>query len=695
MRYLAKLFTVLAVLMGGLFAIEATANADPASAPSIDPVSDAYSPWAWMTFWMPSGQDYPTTAAGGLQDGLNKTGMVIAVQPEQFAALTPADVAQLTQHWDNGGLLSATFHRSQLWSTVAVADTVAGTAAVPVWSSVDSDGVARDLGGTSYGALSAGLKSVVQRVATIVTGDFKPPMPDDGWASWMSPASRAAFDARPDTRFDWSTISVGVDGSAAVKTVCDAGMLQWACLTTKAAVSVVGAAVDFATDPLAWLTGKMAAGASGLMSWVSGVANAATAPDLTAAWWIDAYRKGAAVGVLLFGMVLMWQMFQKARGRIDAAEFMEIFTVWAPAYFLGLIFGPPLGQFLIVGAGYLSDSFIHGLSGFSAGNASDQVGAALDGAGAGTILGGAIVAFFVLAMMILAALMIFVSLAAQAVTIYLAGAVFGVALAWIVSARHRGGSLKIPYLFLGIVFSRPLLFFLLGGGLALTRQATKMSGDTAAANLATLVMAVVVLGLVGFAPLLLLKFAPVTPTGMAGGGQHGGGVSAGVGAASLVSGLAAARARRGGTRTGGAGAAAASMGGGPAGGGGGSAGAVEASATSRTISGGGAGSVSQQLSRAPRPAGGTPSAQASRIARAAPPQGSGQGRPRPAAGHSGAGGGGGSGTSGDGSGGSRRNGWPAAAAAIAAPGAAAGAMGTAKAHRLASDLDGDQRWESL
>ena len=93
MRSLARVFTVLAVLLGGLLGLGATANADPATTPSTDPVSDDYSPWAWMTFWAPTGENYPTAAAGGLQDGLTKTGMVIAVQPEQFAASRPDDVA--------------------------------------------------------------------------------------------------------------------------------------------------------------------------------------------------------------------------------------------------------------------------------------------------------------------------------------------------------------------------------------------------------------------------------------------------------------------------------------------------------------------------------------------------------------------------------------------------------------------------
>jgi type IV secretion system protein TrbL len=381
----------------------------------------------------------------------------------------------------------------------------------------------------------------------------------------------------------------------------------------------------------------MAAGASGLMGWVAGVANHATAPDLTTAWWIDAYRKGMAIGIILFAMVLMWQLAQKARGRIDAQELMETYTIWAPAYFVGVVFGPPLAQFLIVGSGYLTDGLVGSLTGFSTGDAADQVGSAIDGAGAGTILGGAVVALVVLLLVIIASLMIFVSLAAQAVTVYLAGAVFGVAFAWIVSARHRGGSMKIPLVFLGIVFSRPLLFFLLGCGLALSRKATSMTGDDAATNLATLVMAIVVLCIAAFAPLLLLKFAPASPAGAP---TNGGGISTGAAAGtvalggSLLGSMANSRAAKQAGKTA-AGSASSSQGSGATGssadstqngdgsapsaaaGAGGGNGRAAASGTSKAAGRAGR-SVSQRLNRSPRSTGGTPSAEAAHLTDAMP-----------------------------------------------------------------------------
>jgi type IV secretion system protein TrbL len=728
MRRALRILILLAALVGGQLGLASISNADPYATPSSDPISDDYSPWLWITVWKPAGTEYTAAVAADVRDGLNKTGMTISAQPAQTEALNETDWQQLTQAWP--ALLDKTYNRARTWSQTALTK----PSEVPLWSSADADAVARDLGGTSYSSLSPGLKSVVQRIATIVTGDFKPPMPDDAWASWMPVDVRAAFDARPDQRFDWSKVSLTVDGSTAVMTVCDAGSFNWLCQTTRAAAAAVGATVDFATDPLGWLAEKAAVGASALMNWVAGVANHATAPDLTAAWWIDAYKKGMAIGILLFGLVLMWQLLQKSRGRIDSQELMETFTIWAPTYFVGVMFGPPLAQFMIVGSGKLTDGLVNSLTGFNAGDAANQVGSAIDSAGAGAILGGAVVGLVVLVLMIIVSLMVFLSLAAQAVTVYLAGAVFGVAFAWIVSARHRGGSMKIPLLFLGIVFSRPLLFFLLGCGLALSRMATSMSDDDAAANLATLVMAIVVLFIAAFAPLLLLKYAPVSPAGMpTGGGGISTGAAAGAAAAggsmlgsmansraATQSGKAAAASAAGSGASGAGGAAAsgdalgaaaaassgAASGGGTGGGsgGGGGGGGIGGggarrgapSGTSRASSGAGR-SVSQKLNRSPRSTGGTPSAQAAHLAAAMP-----QGRPMqpvpadapdsvsPAGSSSGSALGSGARSAG------RKTRELAGAAALGGARATMAMAPAARrgAHQFTGDLDGDQAWPS-
>jgi len=530
-------------------------------------------------------------------------------------------------------------------------------------------------------------------------------MPDQAWSAWMGATTKTAFDKVPTTRFDWSKVSLTISDPGAVTTVCDAGILNWACQATQAVAGAVGGSIDFLEDPLGWITGKAGDGALGVLSWISNTANAATQPDLSAQWWIDAYEKGMAIGIILFGMILLYQFYEKIRGHIDAQQFLEVFYLRIPGYFAGLVFGPPLAQFLLQGSGQLASDIIKSWTGSTATDGIKSIQDAVTGAGQGQLLGGAFVALIFLILVILCGLLVFLSLAVQAVTIYLSAAVFGIAFAWFVSARHAGGSLKIPFLFVGICFARPLLFFMLGIGEGLVKKAITMSGDTLTQNLATIVMAVTVLALAGLAPLLLLKFAPVSPHGMeaatssatsqlgGGGGQRTGGMTklgqlaqrslpgrgsssgsgGGSGGAATRTAMNAASGGSGGgsSTTGGSG----SIG---SGGGGavslskGSAASGPASATSRA---GRAGSRSaatltgQLLGRTRRHGGGIPSAGAAKVAAARPP-GSRTGRAVKGAGRA------------------------VGAAGKAAPGITAGATRSAHqvGHGLAEGVAGDKPW---
>jgi len=132
---------------------------------------------------------------------------------------------------------------------------------------------------------------------------------------------------------------------------------------------------------------------------------------------------------------------------------------------------------------------------------------------------------------------VFISLCVQAVIIYLASAVFAVGWVWIVTARHRETAWRIPRLFLGVVFSKALLFFLLGVAMAIATASTAMTGDGLAKNLGLIVMACAAMLLAAFAPLMLLRHAPVIP---------GTSTSRDVGESMAGAGAAAGRAVRGG-----------------------------------------------------------------------------------------------------------------------------------------------------
>jgi hypothetical protein len=153
------------------------------------------------------------------------------------------------------------------------------------------------------------------------------------------------------------------------------------------------------------------------------------------------------------------------------------------------------------------------------------VNKSIQGASEGKIIGGAFIAFLLLLMVCICALFLFVSLAVQTFAVYASGAVFPIAFTWVINIRHRGGSMKIPFMILAIIFSRPLLFFIVGLVMAMARAAVVQSSDDASTNLAMVIMVGVGLAIAAFSPLLLLKFAPVIPTGMNGGTGHGASVS--------------------------------------------------------------------------------------------------------------------------------------------------------------------------
>lgn len=292
------------------------------------------------------------------------------------------------------------------------------------------------------------------------------------------------------------------------------------------AITTVVKVVSFVDDPLAWLTDKMGQGASGIMSWIADTANNATSADLTNTWWIDAYRKAFGVAVILFGILTLWNMFELGRGKMGPADFAESLTIRSWGFFTGVIFGPPLARFLIEGAGLLSSAIIAAMPGFSTGKLdASNVNQSIQGASEGKIVGGAFMAFLLLLIVCIAAVMLFVSLAVQTFAVYASGAVFPLAFTWIINIRHRGGSMKIPFIILGAIFARPALFFLTGLVMGMARAAIVQDNDDASRNLATIIMVAVGLAIAALSPLMLLKFAPVIPTGMSGSTGHGASVS--------------------------------------------------------------------------------------------------------------------------------------------------------------------------
>ena len=318
-----------------------------------------------------------------------------------------------------------------------------------------------------------------------------------------------------------------------------------------APVKAVTQVVDFVKDPLGYLAAAIMGAATWMLGQVSALANASTAPDLTASWWIDAYQKGMAVGIVLFCFVLLYETFALVRRKITPDDYMATLGLYAPATLGAMLFGPAVFQFLIQGATDLADGIIHSMTGFGGGDAFKAVTDAAADTGFGGGVTGAVQAFlsvfFGLAMLITAVL-VYLSLCMQAIVIYLGTAIFAVGVVWYASTKHRDHAWSIPRMIVTVAFSKCVLFFCLGICLAMATAATSIQGDGVSRDLALMVMATIGMLIAAFTPLILLKHAPILP-GMGAGIGVGAGIAGS--AVGWTAGSAAARAAGRGVRAGG------------------------------------------------------------------------------------------------------------------------------------------------
>jgi hypothetical protein len=196
-------------------------------------------------------------------------------------------------------------------------------------------------------------------------------------------------------------------------------------------------------------------------------------------------------------------------GRQDLQE--ALFKYLPLGVFLA-VFAPAIGAVL----GEAVNGLTNGIAAWDAGFLADAV-AKLGLLGAVTsdqIPGGAFIGLLMFLFMIIGGFMVFVGLAMQSVALPMSAVVAGLAWGMWVHPKYRRKALKVPLVYLGVLFSKPLLFFLLGVIFALidgnlNEPAMKEGGI---ALLAQIVLVVVALIIVGFAPFSLLRYAPLLPT---------------------------------------------------------------------------------------------------------------------------------------------------------------------------------------
>jgi type IV secretion system protein TrbL len=119
--------------------------------------------------------------------------------------------------------------------------------------------------------------------------------------------------------------------------------------------------------------------------------------------------------------------------------------------------------------------------------------------------------------MLIGLLLVFLMLIVQLVTLYFTGVLLPLGLVWIIDPTKRSFGTKIVSVWIGILAAHPLLFFLLGFAFTIMANSVATFGNNASLqSLVTLSVAIIALFVAALSPLLLLKFAPVIPSGFGG-----------------------------------------------------------------------------------------------------------------------------------------------------------------------------------
>ncbi|MGP5220408.1 hypothetical protein [Arthrobacter rhombi] len=279
------------------------------------------------------------------------------------------------------------------------------------------------------------------------------------------------------------------------------------------AAGKVGDVISFAEDPLKAIFQATRNGAEGLATELLPALSKATEPDLSADFFIKAYAISFAVSIMVWGVLLIFQFLAVASGKQAGADFVDTVFMRSMVFFVGALFGPWVGVFLVKFFGSMSASLIDWGVGSSSDKMLESMNSMLE-VQPSAIPGGVIVGILLMICMILGFLLVVVMLAIMLVTLYLTGVVLPLGLVWFASGKHDAMAKKIPVLWLCLLASHPLLFFLMGFSFNMIAEAAdwmKWSGGLE--TLMGLVAAVVAMAIAGMSPILLMKFAPVLPSG--------------------------------------------------------------------------------------------------------------------------------------------------------------------------------------
>ncbi|MGW4928622.1 hypothetical protein ACWEOH_05645 [Agromyces sp. NPDC004153] len=279
----------------------------------------------------------------------------------------------------------------------------------------------------------------------------------------------------------------------------------------------IGGAVNYWQDPFGNTFKALKDAAAGLAKDVLPALTEAALPDLTADWFLSAYAIAFATAILAAIVLLVPQVLRTARGTMAGRDLLESIGIYFPLFLAGAMFGPMLGYLLVEFFHALSNVFIEwGVAG-SYNQVIGQMVSLIDTTDPATLTGGVFIACVLMLLMVVGLFLVVLMLIVQLVTLYFTGVLIPLGIVWIIDPTKRSFGLRLVQVWLGILAAHPLLFFLLGFAFNMMAGSIVTLGDNPLLQtLVTFLVAIIALFMAALSPVLLLKFAPVIPTGMGG-----------------------------------------------------------------------------------------------------------------------------------------------------------------------------------
>ncbi|MEU2004511.1 hypothetical protein ACH47B_26270 [Rhodococcus sp. NPDC019627] len=281
-------------------------------------------------------------------------------------------------------------------------------------------------------------------------------------------------------------------------------------------VGALGDVVDFVKDPSdvidSWANKLKAGSISTTNAVLHGMAGVGEFDPANQSF-LAIYAASAGLGILVMAVMTLLAIYKSTDGNRPPIELAKDLFAYMPAGIVAMMFAPLIAQMVISLAHEISNGVLD-MIGTSTDEVVGNISSALGPLTDATLVGGAIAAIVGFGLLFLGGLSMFSGLLMHSAALPLLAVVCAIAFGMWVHPVWRKKALRPVMTFLGIVFSKPLLFILLGTIFAVINTSAQgaVADDGELESLGQLSLIAVCFVILGLAPFSLLKYGPILPT---------------------------------------------------------------------------------------------------------------------------------------------------------------------------------------